>query len=138
MASNNPHQKLGSTQQCPYQHQHCGHFFSPPSCSQPKPLRPLINNIHASAIVMVGALNLATASNANGAHRRSKTIVVDPPKGLRAAHVPTAFPTAAAVTELPDDVNRSIVRTYCAVSTGDGPYAAAGIVACNRIVIVTT
>ena len=49
-------------------------------------------------------------------------------------YVPTAFPAAAAVTELPDDVNRSIGRTYCVGTAGDGPYLAAGIVGCNRIV----
>jgi hypothetical protein len=54
----------------------------------------------------------------------------------RAAHVLTAFPTADAVTELLDDVNRSIGRTYCFGTVGDGPYAAAGIVACNPIVAV--
>jgi hypothetical protein len=66
-----------------------------------------------------------------------------PPNGLRAAHVLTAFPAAAAaaaaaaaVTELPDDVNRSIGRSFCVRAAGDGPYAAAGIIACNRIVVV--
>ena len=59
-----------------------------------------------------------------------------PPNGLRAAHVPTAFPAAATVTELPDDVNRSIGRTYCVGTAGDGPYVAMGIVACNLIVAV--
>jgi len=84
--------------------------------------------------VTVGAPNSATASN--GAHRSRKLTVVDPPNGLRATHVPTAFPAAAAVTELPDDVNRSIGRTYCVGTAGDGPYVAAGIVACNRIIAV--
>jgi len=97
---------VGSTHR-PYRHQHCGHFFSLPSRSQPKPLCPLTDNTHASTIVTVGAPNSATVSN--GSHRRSKTTVVDPPpNGLHAAHVPTAFPDAAAVTEIPDDVNRSM------------------------------
>jgi len=109
-------------------------LFPKKMCSQPKPLRPLTDNTHASAIVMVGAPNSATASN--GAHRRSKSTVVDPPNGLRAAHVPTAFPTAAAEAELPNDVNRSIAWTYCNGTAGDSPYAAAGIVACNRIVVI--
>jgi hypothetical protein len=64
-----------------------------------------------------------------------------PPNGLCVAHVPTAFPAVAAVaavTELPDDVNMSIGRTYCVGTAGDGPYAAAGIVACNRIIVVAT
>ncbi len=59
-----------------------------------------------------------------------------PPNGLRAAHVPTALPTTAAVTKQADDVNRSIGRTYCVGTAGYGPSAAAGIVACNRIVAV--
>ena len=83
---------------------------------------------------MVGAPNWATVSN--GAHQRRKLTVVDPPNGLRAAHVPTAFPAAAGVTEVPDDVNRSIERTYCVGTAGDGPYADAGIVRCNRIFVV--
>jgi hypothetical protein len=61
------------------------------------------------------------------------------PNGLRAAHVPTLFPAATVVTELPDDINRSIGWTYCvgtAGTAGDGPYAAVGIVACNRVVVV--
>ena len=61
-----------------------------------------------------------------------------PPNGLRTAHVPTAFPAAAAVTELLDDVNRSIGRTYCVGTAENGPYLAAGIVACNRIVTIDT
>ena len=59
-----------------------------------------------------------------------------PPNGLRAAHILTAFPAAAAVTELPDDVNRSIGRTFCVETAGDSPYVAVGIVTCNRIVTV--
>ena len=85
----------------------------------------------------MGAPNLATASN--GAHQSSKSTVVNPPQmasAPRAAHVPTAFPAAGAVTELLDDVNRSIGRTYCVGTAGDDPYAAVGIVACNPIVAV--
>jgi hypothetical protein len=44
--------------------------------------------------------------------------------------------TAAAVTVLPDDVKRPIGQTYCVGTAGDSPYAAAGILACNRIVDV--
>ena len=138
-ASNNPHRKVRVNP--PYlSTPTLWTLFLPPSCSRPKPLRPLTNNTHASTIVMVGAPNLVTASN--GAHQSSKSTVVDPPKylpnGLCAAHVPTAFPgpAAAALTELPDDVNRSIGRTYCVGTAGDGPNAAVGIVACNRIVAV--
>jgi hypothetical protein len=40
--------------------------------------------------------------------------LLTPPNGLRTAHDPTTFPAAdAIVTELPDDVNRSIGGTYC-------------------------
>ena len=77
---------------------------------------------------------MATASNV--AYQRSKSTSVDPPNGLRVAHVPTAFPVAAMVTEQPDDVNRSIGWIYCVRTAGDGPYVAVGIVACNRIVAV--
>jgi hypothetical protein len=38
--------------------------------------------------------------------------VVDPPNRRIADHVPTAFLAAAAGTELPDYVNRSIRKTY--------------------------
>jgi hypothetical protein len=40
--------------------------------------------------------------------------LLTPPNGLCTAHDPTTFPaTVAIVTELPDDVNRSIGGTYC-------------------------
>ena len=47
-----------------------------------------------------------------------------------AAHIPTAFLADPAGTELPYDANRSIGRNYCYCvgTTGDGPYAPAGIV----------
>ena len=109
-------------------------FTTPPLPPLPPPPRPLNDNTHGGALPAAASPNLVAASN--GAHRRSKSTVVDPPKGLRVAHVPTAFPAAAAGTELPDDVNRSIGWTYCVGTAGDGPYAAAGIVACNRIVAV--
>ena len=60
-----------------------------------------------------------------------------PPNGLRADHVPTAFPTtASAVTKLLDNINRPIGQTYCVGTAGDGPYAAVGIVPCNRIITI--
>ena len=72
---------------------------------------------------------------ADAANRPSST--PPPPDGLCAAHVPTDFfPAAAAtaVTELPDDVDIGPWDGPIASKTaGDGPYAAAGIVACNRI-----
>jgi hypothetical protein len=64
--------------------------------------------------------------------------LLTPSNGLCTAHVLTAFPAAVAVTEIPDDVNRSIVWTYCIGTAGDGLYAAAGIVACNCIIAVDT
>ena len=104
-------------------------FFLPPSCSQPKPLCPLTNNTHESALLAAEPPNWATASN--GAHQHSKLTIVNPPKS-------TAFPVAAVGTELLDDTNRSIGQTYCFETAGDGPYVAAGIVACNRIVVANT
>jgi hypothetical protein len=55
---------------------------------------------------------------------------------LRAAHVLIAFLTTAAETEQQDNANRSIGKTYCIGTAADGPYAAAGIIVCNYIVIV--
>jgi hypothetical protein len=60
-----------------------------------------------------------------------------PPKlPLHSAHVTTASPPLLQGTELPEDANRSIGWTYYVGTAGDGPYAAAGIVACNRIIII--
>ena len=70
-ASNITHKKSGSTQ-CPYRHQHCGHFFSPPLSPNQIPCAP------SPTTPMRGAPSSATASN--GAHRRSKLTVVDPLK----------------------------------------------------------
>ncbi len=85
-----PHIKKLGLNQYPHHHHHHGHLFSPPSCSQPKPLRPLTDNTLASAIaiVIVEAPNLSPRP----------TVFIDPanrlwctpPTGLRAAHVPTA------------------------------------------------
>jgi hypothetical protein len=60
---------------------------------------------------------------------------METPNCLRAAHVLTAFLTAAAGTKLLDDADRSIGQTYCVGTAGDGPYAAAGIIACNHTVV---
>ena len=75
------------------------------------PCAPVTDITHASGIVAAQSPNSATATK--GAHQHRKLTVVDPPNGIRAAHVPTAFPVAAIVTELPDDVNRPIGQTYC-------------------------
>ncbi len=60
------------------------------------------------------------------------------PDHLRAAHILIAFLAAAAETERQDDDNRSIGRNYCIRTAADGPYVAAGIIACNHIFVVDT
>ena len=54
---------------------------------------------------------------------------------LRAAHVLTAFLAAAAGTERRDACNRSIGRIECVETTGDASGEAAGVVACNRVIV---
>jgi hypothetical protein len=61
-----------------------------------------------------------------------------PPDHLRAAHILIAFLAAAAETEQQDVDNRSIGRNYCIRTAADGPYVAAGIIACNHIIVVDT
>jgi len=87
-----------------------GHFFSPPSCSQPKPLRPLTSNNHGSRTVVVCCQIWPRLPTVHivAANRPS----LSPPNRLCAAHVPTAFPHAAVGTELPDDADRSVGKTY--------------------------
>jgi hypothetical protein len=60
------------------------------------------------------------------------------PNHLRAAHILIAFLAAAAETKKQDDDNRSIGLNYCIGTAADGPYVAAGIVACNHTVVVDT
>ncbi len=113
--------------------------FSPsPLAPNLFPLHTLTNNTHVSILAALELPNLATTSN--GTHQRIISTVVDPPTPncLCATHVLPAFPTAAAGTELPADVNRSIGQTNCIGTAEDGPYAAVGIVACNRIVVLNT
>jgi hypothetical protein len=71
-------------------------------------------------------------------HSTQRFIVTDktqplltPPNHLRAAHILIAFLAPTAETEKQDDNNRSIGRNYCIGTAADGPYVAAGIVACN-------
>ena len=78
-------------------------------------------------------------------HSTQRFIVTDktrplstPPNHLRAAHILIAFLAADAETKKQDDDNRSIGRNYCIGTTADGPYVAAGIVACHHIVVVDT
>ena len=82
--------------------------------------------------------NLASTRNAHVANigDAANRLLSTPPNHLRTAHISIALPTAAAETERQDDANRSIGWTYCIGIAADGPYAAAGIVACNRIVVV--
>jgi hypothetical protein len=61
-----------------------------------------------------------------------------PSDHLRAAHILIAFLAATAETEQRDDDNRSIGWNYCIRTTADGPYVAAGIFACNHIVVVNS
>jgi hypothetical protein len=62
--------------------------------------------------------------------------LLTPPNHLCAAHILIAFLAAAAETEQQDNDIRSIGWNYCIKTTTDGPYVAAGIVACNHIVVV--
>ena len=109
-------------------------FTTPPLPPLPPPSRPLNDNTRGGALPAAASPNLvALATVPQNMQNRPSMLI---PNRLDADHVPTAFLTAAAGTELPDDVNRSIGWTYCVGTAGDGPYAAAGIVACNRIVAV--
>jgi hypothetical protein len=59
-----------------------------------------------------------------------------PPNHLHATHILIAFLAAPAETEQQDDANRFIGQTYCIRTAADSPYAAAGIVTCNHIILV--
>ncbi len=113
--------------------------FSPPPlvCNQ-NPLHPLTNNTHESAPVAAEWPNSASAQNLHVANisNAANQLLLTPPNCLRAAHISIALPTAAAETERQNNANRSIGRTYCIGTAADSPYTAAGIVACNRIVVV--
>ena len=54
---------------------------------------------------------------------------------LRAAHVLTAFLAAATGTKHRDASNMSIGCSECIETTRDAPDEAAGIVACNRVIV---
>ncbi len=64
--------------------------------------------------------------------------LLTPPDHLPAAHILIAFLAAAAETKQQEDDNRSIGRNYCIRTAADGPYVAAGIIACNHIFVVNT
>ena len=87
-------EKLGSTQ-CPYHQHHLGHFLSPLLLLPTKTLAPPCHRQHPCKRNSDGGVpNSAAASN--GAYQRSKSTDVNPPK--------SAFPAAAVVIELTDDV----------------------------------
>jgi len=64
-----------------------------------------------------------------------KQSFLPPQNRLCVAHVLTAFLATAAGTEQRDASNRSIGHSKCVKTTGDASGEAAGIVACNRIII---
>jgi hypothetical protein len=113
-------------------------FSPPPLVRNQNPLHPLTNNTHESVTAAAEWPNLASAWNAHIANigNTANRLLLTPLNCLRAAHILIALPTAAAETEQQDDANRSIGGTYCIGTATDGPYAAAGIAACNRIVVV--
>ncbi len=63
-------------------------------------------------------------------------LLLTPQNHLRATHILIAFLAAATETEQQDDDNRSIGWNYCIGTTADGPYVAAGIVACEHIIVL--
>ncbi len=62
--------------------------------------------------------------------------LLTPQNHLRAAHISIIFLAAAVETKQQDYGNRSMGWNYCIGTTTDGPYVAAGIVACKHIVVV--
>jgi hypothetical protein len=113
-------------------------FSPPPLVHDQNPLHHLTNNTHESAPVVAEWPNLASAQNAHVANigDAANQLLLTPPNCLCAAHILFALPTAAVETKQQDNANRSIGRTYCIRSAADGPSAAVGIVACNRILVV--
>ena len=55
---------------------------------------------------------------------------------MRLSLLDVVGPTTAGGTELPDDAIRPTGQTYCIGTAKVGPYVAAGIVACTRIVLI--
>ena len=106
-------------------------------CDQ-NPLHPLSDNIYESVTAAAEWPNLAYARKVHVANigNAANRLLWTPPNRLHAAHILVALPTAAAETEQQDNANRSIGQTYCIGTAADSPYAAAGIVACNRIIVV--
>jgi hypothetical protein len=113
-------------------------FSPPPLVRDHNPLHPLTNNTHESAPVVAKWPNSASTQNAHVANigNAANRLLSTPPNCLCAAHISIALPTAATKTEQQDNANRSIGQTYCIKTAADGPYAAVGIIACNRIVVI--
>ena len=113
-------------------------FSPPPLVRNQNPVHPLTNNTDERYKAVAEWPNLASVRNAHIANisNAANRLLSTPPNCLRAAHISIALPTAASETEQQDDANRSIGRTYCIGTATNGPYAAAGIVPCNRIVVV--
>jgi hypothetical protein len=100
-------------------------------------LHPLTDNTLESAPVAAEWPNSASVRNAHFANigNAANQLLSTPSNCLYTAHFSIALPTATAETEQQGDANRSIAWTYCIGTTTDGPYAAAGIIACNCIII---
>jgi hypothetical protein len=111
-------------------------FSSPPLADNVPHLPPINNTIVGSDMPQADSPNSASGGNAHVDN--AKLTVDDPPDHLHAGHILIAFLAAAVETKQQDDDNRSIGRNYCIRTTADGPYMAAGIFACNHIVVVNT
>jgi hypothetical protein len=129
-ASNIPHRKIGvnlvslSPPPSPWT------LFLPPSSLNQSPAPP--HQQHPWE-------RNSDGGNAEFGHRVQRcpsTQQIDHCRHPQMPSAPPMFRLPSSVTKLPEDINRSIWRTYCVGTAGDGPYSAAGIVACNRIVIV--
>jgi hypothetical protein len=59
-----------------------------------------------------------------------------PQNHLHTAHILIAFLANATETEQQNNDYRSIGWNYCIGTTTDGPYVAAGILACKHIIVV--
>jgi hypothetical protein len=111
-------------------------FSSLPLANNVPRLPPINNTIVGSGMPQADLPNLASGGNMHVDN--AKSTIVNPPDHLRAAHILIAFLAAATETEQQDDDKRSIGQNYCIRTAADSPYLAAGIIACNHIVVVDT
>ncbi len=111
-------------------------FSSPPLADNVPCLPPINNTIIGSVIPQADSPNSASGGNTHVDN--AKLTVVDPPRSPPRRPYLIAFLAAAAETKQQDNDNRSIGWNYCIRTTADGPYMAAGIVACNHIIVVNT